>query len=80
MTCPDCGVELVVGSWPFCRGGHTPGSVTMIGDEIDIVQEHFSHTPERFRSKERMRQRMRELKIEPFVRHVDGSKTVSRWI
>lgn len=75
----------MIGSWPFCKGGHAPGSVTMIGDEIDIVQEHFSHTPERFRSRARMKQRMRELKLEPFVRHVgaqgsDKSSKTQRWI
>jgi hypothetical protein len=85
MTCERCGVELHVGDWPFCRGGHGPGVTTMIGDEIDVTIEHFSHVPERFRSRERMRQRMRELKLMPFVRHVgeqgsDKSKHTQRWI
>jgi hypothetical protein len=85
MTCPHCHEELVVGSWPFCRGGHAPASVTVIGDEIDVVQEHFGPTPERFRSRQRMKQRMRELGLMPYVRHVgergsDKSTKTQRWV
>ena len=85
MTCPLCGATLEIGSWPFCKGGHAPASVSIIGDEIDVTIEHFGPTPERFRSRERMKQRMRELRLEPFVRHVgeqgsDKSTKTSRWI
>ena len=84
MICELCGGTIEIGGWPFCRGGHAPATVTVIGDEIDITVEHFSHTPERFRSRERMKARMRELKIEPFVRHVgkpgsDKSDATVKW-
>lgn len=70
MVCEKCGGELVIGSWPFCRGGHAPGSVTMVGDEIDITTDHISGRMERFRSRARMNQRMREFGVMPYVRHV----------
>lgn len=87
MNCPDCGVEMVVGSWPFCKGGHAPATrlFNVISDECDITQEHFGPTPEHFTSKSEMMRRAKELNLMPFVRHVgeqgsDKSSKTSRWI
>lgn len=82
--CPKCGEALVVGSWPFCRGGHAPRTnpINVIGDDIigGFVQENFGHEPEVFYSKKAMARRAKELGLEPRVRHVDGDKHVSRWV
>lgn len=84
MICDACGGELVIGSWPFCKDGHAPGHANVIGDECDIVQEHFGPTPERFRSKEAMMKRAKQLGLEQRVRHVgapgsDKSPHTSPW-
>jgi hypothetical protein len=81
--CPRCGVSLAIGDWPFCPHGR--GVAHVVGDEIDLTIEHFGPRPERFRSRARLRQRMRDLKLEPFVRHVgapgsDKSRYTSRWV
>lgn len=85
--CPNCGAQLVVGSWPFCKGGHAPADrlFNVIGDECDIWQENFSATPEHFDSKREMARRAKELGLIPMVRHVgenhtDKSSKTSRWI
>lgn len=89
MTCPDCGAELVVGSWPFCRDGHAPAAklFNVISDEIvgGFVQEHFGVQPETFYSKREMARRAKELGLAPMVRHVgenhtDKSSKTSRWV
>lgn len=89
MTCELCGLELVIGSWPFCRDGHAPATqlFNVISDEIPggFVQEHFGPTPETFYSKSEMARRAKELGLTPFVRHVgeqgsDKSSKTSRWV
>jgi hypothetical protein len=87
MTCEKCGVQLVVGSWPFCRDGHAPATklFNVIGDECDIWQEHFGVTPEHFTSKGEMARRAKELGLVSMVRHVgeqggDKSSKTSRWV
>jgi hypothetical protein len=89
MRCPACNEELVVGSWPFCRGGHAPRTqlFNVISDSIPggFVQENFGPTPEVFYSKKEMARRAKELGLVPFVRHVgeqgsDKSKHTSRWV
>jgi putative FmdB family regulatory protein len=59
---------------------YTLGAV--VGDDIPggFVQENFGHQPETFYSKKAMARRAKELGLEPFVRHVDGDKHVTRWI
>lgn len=84
MTCDKCGGTIEIGGWPFCPD-HSPGTASVVGDEIDITVEHFGPTPERFRSRERMKQRMKSLNLEPFVRHVgspgsDKSKHTQRFV
>lgn len=86
--CEACGGELVVGSWPFCKGGHEPSrNYAVVGDEIvgGFVQEHFGAQPETFYSKSEMARRAKELGLVPFVRHVgenggDKSSKTSRWV
>lgn len=89
MTCDKCGGELVVGSWPFCSGGHAPAVklFNVISDEIQggFTQEHFGVQPETFYSKRAMALRAKELGLVPMVRHVgenhtDKSSKTSRWI
>lgn len=87
MTCPGCGAQLVVGSWPFCSGGHAPVErlFNVISDACDITQENFGVTPEHFTSKSEMARRAKELELLPMVRHKgeqgsDKSKHTSRWI
>jgi hypothetical protein len=87
MICESCGGELVVGSWPFCKGGHAPSAklFNVISDECDITQENFGPTPEHFTSKSEMMRRAKELNLMPFVRHVgenhtDKSTKTSRWV
>lgn len=85
VTCPDCGGELVIGSWPFCKDGHAPGFSNVVGDACDITQEHFGVQPEHFTSKQAMARRAKELGLVPFVRHVgeqgsDKNPHTSRWV
>lgn len=87
MTCEACGGELVVGSWPFCKGGHAPASklFNVIGDECDVTQENFGVEPEHFTSKREMSRRAKELGLMPMVRHVgenggDKSSKTVRWV
>lgn len=77
----------MIGSWPFCKGGHKPGTASVVGDEIvgGFVQTNFGHEPETFYSKQAMARRAKELGLEPFVRHVgenggDKSSKTSRWV
>lgn len=85
MICPDCGGEIKVGDWPFCKDGHTPGFSNVVGDECDVYQENFSKDVEHFTSKQAMARRAKELGLMPFVRHVgdqgsDKSSKTSRWV
>ena len=52
------------------------------GDDIPggFVQENFGDKPEVFYSKKDMANRAKELGLQPFVRHVEGSKHTSRWV
>lgn len=70
MTCPDCGGEIQIGSWPFCRGGHAPATVSVIGDEIDEWCEHLTHEPMHFRSRAEKRRMIKATGSMEFVRHV----------
>lgn len=85
MTCDECGVELAIGMFPFCHGDptkHAMQAAGVSGDELvgGFVQEHFGPTPEVFYSKREMAKRAAQLGLQPFVRHVDGDKHVSRWV
>jgi hypothetical protein len=84
--CRVCGLPLEVGELGCITRirPHVSAPSAVIGDEIDLVVENLSHRPECFRSRERMKQRMRELGLIPFVRHVgepgsDKSKATTRW-
>jgi hypothetical protein len=84
MICESCGGVLEIGSWPFCPD-HGRASLSVVGDECDITQEHFGPTPEHFTSKQAMARRAKELNLIPMVRHVgdpgsDKSAKTSRWI
>jgi hypothetical protein len=84
MICDSCGGVLEIGSWPFCPD-HSRAHLAVIGDECDVTQEHFSDQPERFRSKQAMARRAKELNLEARVQHVgtpgsDRSKMTQRWI
>lgn len=83
MTCEQCGTELVVGMYPFCRGiasNHVPSRPCVIGDEIDVWQENFGHQPEHFRSRQAMARRADQLGLQPFIRNAGPhDKHVPRW-
>ena len=84
MTCPDCGKEIVVGSWPFCRDGHEPAAklFNVIGDEIvgGFVQENFGDQPETFYSWSAMARRAEQLQLEPRIRYAGpGDRSCSNW-
>ena len=87
MTCEKCGAELVVGSFPFCRGNqsdHGRGVSTVVGDEIDEWQVMGTKHPIHFRSRiERARWR-KEHGYRVYDTHVgeqgsDKSKHTRSW-
>ncbi len=68
--CPTCHKVLEVGEWPYCPHGH--GFNRVIGDDIpggELV-ENAGHEPFTVYSKSEKARRLKELGVEPFVRHV----------
>jgi hypothetical protein len=72
VTCPDCGAELIVGSWPFCRDGHAPASIGAQSDGIPGGEtiENLSHEPITFYSRSEKRRYLKEHGLVEMVRHV----------
>jgi hypothetical protein len=79
MTCETCGLELAVGSWPFCPHGTYRGGV--IGDDIPggMVIENLQHEPLTFYSKKAIVKKADALGLQPMIRHVEGDKHLSNW-
>lgn len=46
MTCPNCGEDMAVGSWPFCKGGHGKPALAVIDDQIEGGPRLFDITHE----------------------------------
>lgn len=87
MTCPTCGAELRIGSWPFCRDGHEPASIGARGDDIPggLTLENVGPQPVTFYSHSEKRRYLREHGLEEMVRHVpvpgsDSSPYTTSWV
>jgi len=81
MICDRCGHDLQIGDYPFCPHGETGSAaiqdVTWPGGK---VFENLGHEPVRCDSPADLKREMKKRNLEPFVRHVDGDKHVSRWV
>lgn len=77
MTCPSCGAELVVGSWPWCP--HERGASGAQSDDIPGGEtlENVGPDPVTFYSRSEKRRYLKEHGLVEFVRHVPvpGSDT-----
>lgn len=80
MTCPCCGGELVVGSWPFCpdhrRGSAGIEDATWPGGR---VFENLGHEPVRCDSPADLKRELNARGLEPFVRHLPGDRHTVSW-
>ena len=86
MICPDCGAELVVGSWPFCKDGHEPARIGAQSDDIPGGEtiENVADQPVTFYSRSEKRRYLKEHGLIEFVRHVpvpgtDRSPYTTSW-
>jgi hypothetical protein len=86
VTCPSCGAELVVGSWPFCKDGHEPANVGVQPNDIPGGEtiENLSHEPITFYSRSEKRRYLKEHGLVEMVRHVpvpgtDSSPFTTSW-
>ncbi len=79
MICPQCGVPLAIGSWPYCPHGESHQNV--IGDDLPggVVIENLGHAPMTFYSKQAIVKEAARRGLEPMVRHVDGDQHVQSW-
>lgn len=69
MTCEHCGVDLVIGDFPFCPHGR--GNATVVGDEMDaIIENNGTPHPIRFRSKAALNAHMAAHGLTAKVRHM----------
>lgn len=80
--CPNCGVEMFVGDFPFCPHGR--GYSTVVGDEMDHTMTNGTQVPIRFRSKQEFKRWKKENGYIDYVRHIgqdggDKSKHTTRW-
>jgi hypothetical protein len=77
MTCcPECGVEIEVGSWPFCP--HGQGSYNAQGDEIDFWAETAFREPRHFTSQKAYEKALDEAGLRLNPHHVPGGK-LANW-
>lgn len=84
MTCDACGIDLVVGMYPFCHGDptqHTRQAASVIGDDIPggMVIENLGHEPLTFYSKKAIAQEADRRGLQPMVRYVPGDKHLTNW-
>jgi hypothetical protein len=50
VTCEKCGATLEIGSFPFCKGGHSRGFMRVNGDECDYIDHNLGPEPIRITS------------------------------
>jgi hypothetical protein len=84
MTCPSCGVELVVGSWPWCP--HEQGAYGVQPNDIPGGEtlENVGPEPVTFYSRSEKRRYLKEHGLVEMVRHVpvpgtDTSPHTTSW-
>lgn len=85
MTCPDCGGELVIGSWPFCPD-HSLSRLGARSDDIPggMTLENLGDQPVTVYSKSELRRELKERGLVEMVRHVpvpgsDKSPHTTSW-
>ena len=87
-VCEKCGEALDVGSWPWCKGGHSKGVNVVLGDDSYIggkVLRNVAHENITVYSRSEEKRVLKQHGVEPFVRHVgeqgsDKSPHTTRWI
>jgi len=91
IACEKCGIELVVGQWPFCP--HPMGANSVISDSIPggIEIRHGicwpDGTPRKYYSHSEMDKEAKRLGLVNAVRHTsnpksgsDKSKLTTKWV
>lgn len=71
MTCPSCGGEMALGSWPFCPDHGRP-SYTNVTDEIPggVLIENLGPQPIRVYSHSERLRIAKERGLQEVIRHV----------
>lgn len=84
MTCPTCGIELVVGAWPWCP--HGVGASGAQSDDIPggRTYENLGPDPVTVYSKSELRRELKARGLVEMVRHVpvpgtDTSPHTTSW-
>lgn len=77
MTCPSCGAEMRVGSWPFCPHGFGANGVEQDGWPGGRTFENLGPEEVTLYSRSELRRELKARGLEEFVRHVPvpGSDT-----
>lgn len=70
MTCPSCGAELRIGSWPWCPHENGTSGARSDGIPGGETLENVGPEPVTFYSHSEKRRYLREHGLEEFVRHV----------
>lgn len=71
MTCPYCGKELAIGSWPFCEDGHEPTSLVVVPDDIPGGRE-IKSLGITVHSRSQLRAELHARGLQPYVQHEGG--------
>jgi hypothetical protein len=71
VTCPECGQELAVGSWPFCAQGHEPSSLRVVPDDIPGGRE-IKTLGITVHSRSQLRAELNARGLQPYVQHEGG--------
>lgn len=73
--CPQCGLILRIGDYPFCKSGHVASNVQTVQDDVPggFTVENMGPEPMHFRSKSEWRATMKAMGLVNMVRHV-GSR------
>ena len=81
MICERCYQSTEVGEHGQYKCPLEPRrGVAVIGDEIDEWNDNVAHEPVHFTSRAEKRRYLNARNLQPFVRHVDGDKHLSRWV
>ena len=87
VTCPGCGEELQIGSWPFCKDGHAPAVPQVIDDTLHGGPRWFDtmgHEDVWIETKSQWKREVAARGLIPVEKHVDNvfghKKDTSRWI
>jgi hypothetical protein len=79
MTCEKCHQPLSIGDYPFCPHGSGSTAVEAVTWPGGRWFENLGDKPEKLYSPLELRARLKELNLEPFVRHLPGDQHTRSW-